>query len=67
MRKVNNGMTNNPKFVQIGDYWSDDTVEKIAELLCDYQDLFSTTFSKKGITGDLGEMKIPLKLGAKPM
>jgi hypothetical protein len=34
--------------------------------LCTYQDLFPTTFSKmKGIVRELGEMKIPLKLGAK--
>jgi hypothetical protein len=61
-------MTENPKFVQIGDYWSDETVEKIADLLREYQDLFPTTFSEmKGIVGDLGEMKIPLKPGAKPV
>jgi hypothetical protein len=61
-------MTENPKFVQIGDYWNDETVEKIADLLCEYQDLFPTTFSEmKGIVGELGEMKIPLKLDAKPV
>jgi hypothetical protein len=66
--KVNIGMTENPKFAQIGDYWSDETVEKIADLLHEYQDLFPTTFSEmKGIVGDLGEMKIPLKPGAKPV
>jgi hypothetical protein len=66
--KVNIGMTENPKFAQIGDYWSDEIVEKIADLLQEYQDLFPTTFSEmKGIVGDLGEMKIPLKPGAKPV
>jgi hypothetical protein len=41
-----------PKFAQIGDYWSDETVEKIADLLHEYQDLFPTTFSEmKGIVG----------------
>jgi hypothetical protein len=50
--------------VKIEDYWNDDIVEKIADLLREYQDLFPTTFSKmKVIVGDLGEMKIPLKLG----
>jgi hypothetical protein len=54
--------------VNIGDYWNDETVEKIVDLLCEYQDLFPTTFSEmKGITGELGEMKIPLKPNAKPV
>jgi hypothetical protein len=56
MQRVNIGMTENPKFAQIGDYRSDETVEKISYLLCEYQDLFQTTFSEmKGIIGDLGE------------
>jgi hypothetical protein len=43
-------------------------MEKIADLLCEYQDLFPTTFSEmKGIAGELGEMKIPLKPDAKPV
>jgi hypothetical protein len=51
--------------VQIGDYWSDETVEKIAYLLRENQDLFPTIFSEmKGIVGDLGEMHILLKPGA---
>jgi hypothetical protein len=41
-------------------------VEKIADLLCEYQDLFPNAFLEmKGIVGELGEMNIPLKLGAK--
>jgi hypothetical protein len=68
IKKVNIGILENPKFVQICDYWNDETVEKVAELLREYHDLFPTTFSKmKGIAGDLGEMNIPLKLGAKPI
>ena len=36
-------------------------------MLHEYQDLFPTNFSKmKGILGDLGEMKIPLRLDVKP-
>jgi hypothetical protein len=64
-QRVNIGTTKNPKFAQIGDYWSDEIVENIADLLREYQDLFQTTFSEmKGVVGDLGEMKIPLKLVA---
>jgi hypothetical protein len=41
-------------------------MEKIADLLREYQDLFPTTFSEmKGITGELREMKIPLKPDSK--
>ena len=37
------------------------------DLLLEYQDLFPTNFLEiKGIVGDLGEMKIPMKLDAKP-
>jgi len=41
-------------------------MEKITNLLCEYQDLFPTTFlEKKGLDGELGEMKMPLKPSAK--
>jgi hypothetical protein len=64
--KVNIGTQENPKFVEIGDYWNDETVEKIVDLLHEYQNLFPNTLSDmKGIVGELGELKIPLKPGAK--
>lgn len=51
-----------PKFVKIGDYCNDAMLEKVAELLRDYQDLFPTNFSDlKGIIGYLGVMRITLK------
>ena len=41
---------------------------KIMDLLHKFQELFPTKFSEmKGILGDLGEMKIPLKPDAKPV
>ena len=41
---------------------------KIMDLLHEFQDLFPTIFSEmKGILGDLGEMKIPLKAYVKPV
>jgi hypothetical protein len=41
-------------------------MEKIVDLLHEYQDLFPTAFLEmKGIGGDLGEMKIHLKSDAK--
>jgi len=65
---VNIGTEVEPKFVKIGDYWDDATVDKVVELLCEYQDIFPTKFSNlKGIIGDLGMMKITLKLDMKPI
>jgi hypothetical protein len=43
-QKVNIGTKEYPKFTQIGDYWDDETIEKIADLLHEYQDLFPMTF-----------------------
>lgn len=43
-------------------------VDKITELLYEYQDLFPTKFTDlKGIIGDQGMMKITLKPNAKPV
>ena len=46
----------------LGDYCDDATVDKVAELLREHQDLFPTKISNlKGIVGDLGMMSITLK------
>ena len=59
---MNVGSLENMKFENIGDYWYEETAEKITDLLHKFQDLFPTKFTEmKGIVGDLGEMKIPLK------
>jgi len=43
-------------------------MEKITNLLWEYQDLFPTKFfDLKGIVGDLGVMKITLKPNVKPV
>jgi hypothetical protein len=66
VHKLNIGMEEKPKFSNIGDYWNDETVKKIADLLHEYQDIFPTTFLEmKGIALELGKMKIPLKPYAK--
>ena len=66
VNKINIGTTENPKMASIEDYWDEKTVERITELLRKYNDLFPKTFTKmKGIAGDLGEMKIPLKSEAR--
>jgi hypothetical protein len=52
----------------IGDYWDEQTLERITKLLREYNDLFPTTFTEmKGISGELGEMKIPLRSDARPI
>jgi hypothetical protein len=46
----------------IGYYCDEQTVEIIIELLCEYSDLFPTTFTEmKGIAGEIGEMRIPIR------
>jgi hypothetical protein len=48
----------------IGDYWDELTMERITELLHEYNDLFPMTFIEmKGISRELGEMNIPLLTG----
>ena len=55
-------MEENPNFVNVGDYWDEETMENITNLLHEFQDLFPTKFSEmKGILGYLRELKISLK------
>jgi hypothetical protein len=68
IKKVNVGTEQTPKLANVGDYWDDDTINKITELLHEYQDLFPTKFiDMKGIKGPMGEMKIPLRPDARPI
>ena len=43
-KKVTIGIDANPKMASIVDYWDDETVGRIADLLQEYQDLFPTKF-----------------------
>jgi hypothetical protein len=62
INKVNIGIEQTSKLANVGDYWDDSTIDKITELLHEYQDLFPTKFiDMKGIKGPMGEMRIPLK------
>ena len=64
IKKINIGTETEPKFSSIGDYWDDEMVGHIADLLHDYQDLFPTNFIEmKGIVGDLGVMRIKFERG----
>jgi len=68
MKQVNICTEEELKFVKIRDYWDDTIVDKVVELLCEYQDLFPTNFSDlKGIISDLGIMKIIFKPNVKPV
>ena len=65
-KKVSIATETNPKMASIRDYWDDETVGHITDLLQEYQDLFLTKFTKmKGLLRVLGVMKIPLREGTK--
>ena len=65
---VNIKSEENPKYATIGYYWDDEMVSKVTQILHEYQDLFLTKFSQmKGILGDIGVIKIPLKPNVKPV
>jgi hypothetical protein len=50
IKKVNIGIVENLKMASIGDYWDNQTVERITELLCEYTELFPRKFSEmKGL------------------
>ena len=62
IKKVNIGTEQTLKLENVGDYWDVATIDKITELLHEYQDLFPTKFTDmKGIKGPMGDMRIPLK------
>ena len=68
LRKVNIGTEENPKFANIGDYWDNETMAQIIDLLHEFWDLFPMPFLEmKGILRDLGKMKISLKPDVKPI
>jgi hypothetical protein len=68
INKVNIGIEQTLKLANVGDYWNVATIDKITKLLHEYQDLFPTKFTDmKGIKGPMGEMRIPLKPGARPV
>ena len=68
IKKFNIGTKETPKIASIGNYWDDRTIGQVADLLQEYWDLFPTKFEDmKGILGDLGVMRIPLKEGRKPV
>jgi hypothetical protein len=68
LQKLNIGTEEHPKIALVGDYWDEKTSQEIQSLLREYEDLFPKTFSElKGIKGVMGEMKIELKPGSKPI
>ena len=68
INKVNIGSEVEQKIASIGNYWDDKTIGQVVDLLQKYQDLLPIRFEDmKGILGDLGVMRIPLKEGANPV
>ena len=68
IKEVHIELLKNPNFSNMRDYWDEEAVAKITDLLHEYQNLFPANLSKmRGIMGDLGEIKIPLRLDAKPI
>jgi len=67
-KQVNISMEEEPKIEKIGDYWDGLMVDKVTELLHEYQELFSRKFMDlKGIIRYLRLMKITLKPDVKPI
>ena len=66
IKKFNIRTMEDPKLASINrDYLDDLKMGKVTDLLHEFQDLFlNYFFEMKGISGDLGEMTIPLKLDA---
>ena len=57
-----------PKMAKIGDYWSEKHTREIIDLLKEYQDVFTRDYKDfKGIVEEMGEIKIYLIPGAKPI
>jgi hypothetical protein len=55
LKKFNIGTDKTLKLANVGDYWDVATIEKITELLHEYQDLFPTKFiGMKGIKLPMG-------------
>jgi hypothetical protein len=68
IKKINIGTEQTQKLANVGDYWGASTIDKITELLHEYQVLFPTNFTDmKGIKGPMGEMRIPLKPYVRPV
>jgi hypothetical protein len=68
VKRFNIGTVENPKMASIGGYLDEKIVESIIDLLHEYNDLFPTMFTEmKGISGELGEMKILLRAKARPI
>jgi hypothetical protein len=53
---------------RIGDYWTEKQTTEIVDLLQEYQYVFTYDYKYlKGLVEEMGEMKIDLILGSKPI
>lgn len=54
--------------ITMGDYWKEEMVQQATALFLEFKDVFAWSYKDlKGIPPDLGEHKIELMEGAKPM
>jgi hypothetical protein len=68
MKEFNISNDDRPKMVRVGDYWSDKQTTDIVSLLKEYQDVFARDYKDlKGLVEEMGEMKIELIPGEKPI
>ena len=67
-KEVNILNDDRPKMAWIGDYWDDEQTTEIVNLLKEFQDVFARDYKYlKGLVQEMGEMKIYIKLDARPI
>ena len=68
IKEVNIAKEGKPKMARIGDYWSEQQMIEIVDLLKEYQDVFARDYKDlKGLVEEKGEMKIDLLPQATPI
>ncbi len=57
-----------PKLAKIGDYWSEQQMTKIVDLLKEFQDVFARDYKDlRGLVQEMGHIKINLIVGTWPV
>jgi hypothetical protein len=67
-KEFNISNVNRPKMARVGNYWMEKETFDIVDLLKEYQDVFARDYKYlKGLVEEMGEMKIELISGTKPI
>ena len=57
-----------PKMARIDDYWNEEKTTETINLLKEFQDVFAQDYKDlKGLVQEMGEMKMYIKLDARPV